>query len=152
MPPRRCGGTGSPARGSSFSADRERRRKRSRKRCGSPETRIRPRDVAFFNTGIRIYPGTELESIARRQGVLSRAPEDMLSPVFYVSPEVDGPWMERELKKSMNRHMNFLNMDSLGMSFLPTIHRIGHRLGFRPPLWRYTRGIRRCLRMAGMDV
>jgi len=116
------------------------------------ETQIRPRDVAFFNTGIRIYPGTELESIARRQGVLSKAPGDMLSPVFYVSPEVDGPWMERELKKSMNRHMNFLNMDSLGMSFLPTIHRIGHRLGFRPPLWRHTRSIRRCLRMAGMDV
>ena len=116
------------------------------------EKQIRPRDVAFFNTGIRIYPGTELESIARRQGVLSTAPEDMLSPVFYVSPEVDAPWVERELKKSMNRHMNFLNMDSLGMSFLPTIHRFGHRLGFRPPLWRHTRSIRRCLRFAGMDV
>jgi radical SAM superfamily enzyme YgiQ (UPF0313 family) len=113
---------------------------------------IRPRDVAFFNTGIRIYPGTELESIARRQGVLSRGPGDLLSPVFYVSPEVDAPWMEQELKKSMSRHMNFLNMDSLGMSFLPTIHRIGHRLGLRPPLWRHTRGIRRCLRIAGMDV
>ena len=113
---------------------------------------IRPRDVAFFNTGIRIYPGTELESIARRQGVLTRAPEDMLSPVFYVSPDVAAPWMEQELKKSMNRHMNFLNMDSLGLSFLPTIHRIGYRLGFRPPLWRHTRIIRRCLRLAGMDV
>src|SRR3989304_4678733 len=95
MPPRRCGGTESPARGSSFSAARER----------------------------------------RREGVLSRAPGELLSPVFYVSPEVDGPWMERELQKSMNRHMNFLNMDSLGMSFLPTIHRIGHRLrGLCPPL------------------
>jgi hypothetical protein len=60
--------------------------------------------------------------------------------------------MEQELKKSMNRHMNFLNMDSLGLSFLPTIHRLGHRLGFRPPLWRYTGSIRRCLRFAGMDV
>jgi radical SAM superfamily enzyme YgiQ (UPF0313 family) len=115
-------------------------------------THIRPRDVAFFNTGIRIYPGTELESIARRQGVLSRAPEDMISPVFYVSPDVDARWMERELKKSMNRHMNFLNMDSLSLSFLPTIHRIGYRLGLQPPLWRHTRVIRRCLRFAGMDV
>ena len=113
---------------------------------------IRPRDVAFFNTGIRIYPGTELESIARRQGVLSTAPEKMLSPVFYVSPDVDTAWLERELKKSMNRHMNFLDMDSLGLSFLPTIHRIGHRLGLHPPLWRHTRIIRRCLRFAGMDV
>jgi radical SAM superfamily enzyme YgiQ (UPF0313 family) len=113
---------------------------------------IRPRDVAFFNTGIRIYPGTELESIARRQGVLPRAPEDMLSPVFYVSPDVDTRWVERELRKSMNRHMNFLNMDSLGLSFLPTIHRIGYRLGLQPPLWRHTRIIRRFLRFAGMDV
>jgi len=116
------------------------------------EKQIRPRDVAFFNTGIRIYPGTELESIARRQGVLSRAPGDMLSPVFYVSPDVAATWMEQELKKSMNRHMNFLNMESLGLSFLPTIHRIGHRLGLQPPLWRHTRMIRRCLRFAGMDV
>jgi radical SAM superfamily enzyme YgiQ (UPF0313 family) len=113
---------------------------------------IRPQDVAFFNTGIRIYPGTELESIARSQGVLSRAPEDMLSPVFYVSPEVDTHWMERELKKSMNRHMNFLNMDSLSLSFLPTIHRTAYRLGLRLPLWRHTRIIRRCLRLTGMDV
>ena len=113
---------------------------------------IRPRDVAFFNTGIRIYPGTELESIARRQGVLSRAPGDMLSPVFYVSPDVDALWVERELKKSMSRHMNFLGMYSLGLSFLPTIHRIAHRLGLQPPLWRHTRIIRRCLRIAGMDV
>lgn len=116
------------------------------------EQQIGPRDVAFFNTGIRIYPGTELESIARRQGVLSRAPGDMLLPVFYVSPDVDSPWMEQELKKSMDRHMNFLNMDSLGLSFLPTIHRIGYRLGLRPPLWRFTRIIRRGLRIAGMDV
>lgn len=116
------------------------------------EQQIGPRDVAFFNTGIRIYPGTELETIARRQGVLSRAPGDMLLPVFYVSPDVDSPWMEQELKKSMDRHMNFLNMDSLGLSFLPTIHRIGYRLGLRPPLWRFTRIIRRGLRIAGMDV
>jgi hypothetical protein len=76
----------------------------------------------------------------------------MLSPVFYVSPEVDPRWVERELKRSMNRHMNFLNMDSLGFSFLPTIHRTGYRLGLQPPLWRHTRIIRRVLRLAGMDV
>jgi radical SAM superfamily enzyme YgiQ (UPF0313 family) len=50
---------------------------------------IRSGDVAFFNVGIRIYPGTEVESVARRQGVLSRPPEEMLAPVFYVSPELD---------------------------------------------------------------
>jgi radical SAM superfamily enzyme YgiQ (UPF0313 family) len=113
---------------------------------------IRPKDVAFFNTGIRIYPGTELESIARMQGVLSRPPEEMLAPVFYVSPDVDAHWMEQELKKSMGSHMNFINIDSLGLSFLPTVNRIGSRLGLHPPLWRHTRNIRRGLRFAGMDV
>jgi len=113
---------------------------------------IGPKDVAFFNTGIRIYPGTELESIARRQGVLSRPPEEMLSPVFYVSPDVDAEWMERELKHTMDSRMNFINMGTMGLSFLPAIHRISHRLGLRPPLWRHTGIIRRGLRLAGMDV
>jgi radical SAM superfamily enzyme YgiQ (UPF0313 family) len=113
---------------------------------------IRPMDVAFFNTGIRIYPGTELESIARKQGVLSLPPEEMLSPVFYVSPDVDAGWLDRELKSAMNSRMNFINMGTMGLSLLPAIHLISHRLGLRPPLWRYTGIIRRGLRLAGMDV
>ena len=113
---------------------------------------IRPMDVAFFNSGIRIYPGTELESIARREGGLTHPPEDMLAPLFYVSPELDAEWLDRELKKSMNRQMNFINMASMGHSLLPTIHRISHKIGLRPSLWRHTGIIRRGLRMAGMDV
>lgn len=113
---------------------------------------IRPMDVAFFNTGIRIYPGTELESVARTQEVLSLPQEEMLSPVFYVSPDVDTGWLEWELKSAMNSRMNFINMGTMGLSMLPAIHRVGHRLGLRPPLWRYTGLIRRGLRLAGMDV
>ncbi len=116
------------------------------------ERYIRPMDVAFFNTGIRIYPGTELESVARTEGVLLLPPEEMLSPVFYISPEVDAGWLDQELKKSMNSQMNFINMASMGHSLLPTIHRVSHTLGLRPPLWRHTGIIRRGLRLAGMDV
>lgn len=115
-------------------------------------TQIRPRDVAFFNAGIRIYPGTKLEAIARRQGVLSRSPEEMLSPVFYLSPEVDPRWLERELRQSMKSRMNFIDMDTIGLSWLPAINRVGYRLGLRPPLWRHTRLIRGGLRLVGMDV
>jgi radical SAM superfamily enzyme YgiQ (UPF0313 family) len=113
---------------------------------------IRPGDVAFFNTGIRIYPGTELESIARTQGALSLSPEEMLAPVFYISPELDAEWLDQELKKAMNSRMNFINMASMGHALLPAIHRISHKLGLRPPLWRHTGIIRRVLRMTGMDV
>jgi len=114
-------------------------------------TRIRPGDIAFFNTGIRIYPGTELESIARRQGVLTRSAAELLTPAFYVSPEVEARWIGQELKRAMAAQLNFIDLGSLSLPFLPGLHRLGARLGMRPPLWRYTRYIRRGLRMVGME-
>lgn len=116
------------------------------------KTRIRPGDIAFFNTGIRVYPGTELEAIARRQGILTHSPVEMLAPTFYLSPDVDPRWIRQELKQAMASHMNFIDMGSLGLPFLPTMNRLGARLGLRPPLWRFTRILRRGLRIAGMDV
>ena len=116
------------------------------------ENSIRPQDVAFFGMGIRIYPGTELESIARKQGVLSLSPAEMLEPVFYMSPDVEFRWMQTQIIMSMNGHLNFMNSGSLGIPLLPAIHRIAHGLGLRPPLWRHTRIIRRGLRLLGMEV
>ena len=116
------------------------------------EKEIRPRDAAFITVGIRVYPGTELEKIARNQGVLSAPPEEMLAPVFYTSPDVDLRWMEQQVRNSVRRNMNFIGADSLNISFLPAIHRLGHRLGLTTPLWRHTRYIRRGLRFIGMDV
>lgn len=117
------------------------------------ETATRPHDVVFFNIGIRIYPGTELESIARSQGILTATPDhQMLRPVFYISPDVDAAWMMAEVRRSMSSHMNFINTDSIGLSILPRIHRVAHLMGVRPPLWKHTRFIRRSLRMMGMDV
>jgi len=116
------------------------------------ENYIRPQDVAFFGLGIRIYPGTELESLARKQGLLSLTPEEMLEPVFYISPTIEYIWMQKRVKASMNKHMNFINTDSIGFPILLPIHRFGYRLGLHPPLWKHTRFIRRSLRFFGMDV
>jgi radical SAM superfamily enzyme YgiQ (UPF0313 family) len=116
------------------------------------ENYIRPQAVAFFGLGIRIYPGTELESLARQQGVLSLTPENMLEPVFYISPTIEYNWMQKRVKASMNKHMNFINTDSIGFPILLPIHRFGYKLGLRPPLWKHTRFIRRGLRFIGMDI
>ncbi len=116
------------------------------------ERSVRPQDIAVFNIGIRIYPGTELECIARDQGVLTVAAKDMLGPVFYVSPEVSSDWIIREAAKTMDNHLNFLDSGSLGLPLLPAIHRIGRCLGVRPPLWRHTRFIRSGLRLLGMKA
>lgn len=110
------------------------------------EKTLRPQDVAFFNLGVRVYPGTELETIARAQGLLSLSQGEMLPPVFYLSPGLKLEWIEEQVKKAMGSHMNIINSDSIGIPFLPSIHRIGYRLGIRPPLWRHTRTIRRMLR------
>ncbi len=116
------------------------------------EKEIRPGDAAFFTIGIRIYPGTELETIARKQGVLSLPPAEMLSPIFYTSPGVDPRRMEQQVRNSIQRHMNFMCADSLSSPYLPAFHQLGCRLGLTTPLWRHTRHIRRGLRFFGMEM
>lgn len=113
---------------------------------------IRPKDVVFFNRGIRIYPGTELERMAREEGILTLPPEDMLEPVFYLSPDLDLEWLISTMRKALSTHMNYIDSDTIGLSFLPTLNRLGYSAGVRSPLWRYTRFIRRGLRLFGMDV
>jgi radical SAM superfamily enzyme YgiQ (UPF0313 family) len=116
------------------------------------EKSIRRRDAAFFNIGIRVYPGTQLEAVARKEGALSLSPEEMLSPVFYLSPEIDFLWMMKRIRESIAANLNFINSDAIGLSYLPLIHRIGYKLGVRSPLWRFTRPIRRALGFIGLDA
>ena len=116
------------------------------------EQNIRPKDVAFFNMGIRIYPGTELEQRARKEGVLDILPNEMLEPVFYFSPGLDLDWLTQEMHKALATHMNYIGSTTIGLSFLPIINRLGYRLGAKPPLWRHTRLIRRGLRFFGIDT
>lgn len=113
---------------------------------------IRKSDAAFFGIGVRVYPGTKLEEIARSQGVLNISRMEMLEPVFYISPEVGLEWMNRTLTEAMGRNMNFISHDSLAYPLLPSIQRLAFRLGVRPPLWKYARHIRRGLRMFGLEA
>jgi len=116
------------------------------------ETAIRPQDVAFFGLGIRVYLGTELESIAREQGILYLPPDEMLEPVFYVSPAVAYDWMREQVRTAMEQHMNFMNSESLSLPVLSPIQRIAYRLGLSSPLWKHTRFVRRGLRLLGMEA
>ncbi|MBI5307414.1 MAG: hypothetical protein HZB37_03520 [Planctomycetes bacterium] len=102
--------------------------------------------------GIRIYPGTELEQRARKEGVLDISPNEMLEPVFYFSPGLDIDWLTQEMRKALPVHMNYIGSTTIGLSFLPIINRLGYRLGAKPPLWRHTRLIRRGLRFFGIDT
>ena len=112
---------------------------------------VRGSDAAFFNLGIRIYPGTGLEPIARAQGLLAAAPGEMLAPVFYFAPGLDPAWVAAEVQATTDSCRNFFGPRSLGLSLLPKLHRAAHFLGMRPPLWRHTRLLRRVLSCFGIN-
>jgi len=116
------------------------------------EDYLRPNDIAFFNVGIRIYPGTQLEKIARQEGVLTVPPGEMLRTVTYVSPNIDAAWITAAVCRAVEKHDNFIHSDSLNLPFLPALFRIGHMVGFRQPLWKHIRILRKTLRTIGANV
>jgi radical SAM superfamily enzyme YgiQ (UPF0313 family) len=113
-------------------------------------SRIRPGDTAFFQIGTRIYPGTVLEPLARNQGILSACADEMLSPVFYFSPNVSMDWLRAELAAAVKKNLNFVAVDSLSLPLLQTLLRVSYGLGLRPPLWRHTPAVRRILKWLGL--
>jgi radical SAM superfamily enzyme YgiQ (UPF0313 family) len=107
-------------------------------------------DAVFFQIGVRIYPGTELELLARRQGGLTAAADEMLFPIFYVAPDTPLEWLKGRLADTAGSHDNFIVGDSIRLPLLQTILRLSYRLGLRPPLWRHTKTIRRVLNCLGL--
>jgi radical SAM superfamily enzyme YgiQ (UPF0313 family) len=112
--------------------------------------RIRPTDTAFFQIGTRIYPGTPLDRLAREEGVLAAPANEMLAPVFYVSPQVPLDRVRTELAAATRKHMNFVMGDSLSLPLFQTVLRMAHGMGVRPPLWRHTPAVRRALKWMGL--
>jgi len=112
---------------------------------------VRPRDGAFFSIGVRIYPGTPLEGLARHEGLLGVPPEEMLQPVFYLSPGVERERLVRAVREASARRLEFFDSDSVTLPLLSTLRRLAYWLGWRPPLWQHARGIRRLARLLRRD-
>lgn len=113
---------------------------------------LRKGDAAFFNIGIRIYPGTELEKIARKQGLLAHTDDEMLQPVFYFSPELSLSWTLAQVRRAAGETLNLLHSGSLSHPWLPTVNRLCRFMPWKPPLWRHSRAIRRVIRILGRDI
>lgn len=110
---------------------------------------IRPSDPVLFTLGIRIYPGTPLEALARKEGFLTRERDQMLEPVFYLSPQLDLPWLHAALGEAAARHLNFIIPSDFEIPLLKKIARLARWAGVKPPLWKHTRLIRRGLHLLG---
>jgi radical SAM superfamily enzyme YgiQ (UPF0313 family) len=62
-------------------------------------------DLVMLKAGIRIYPGTQLESIARDEGMIE-PDEDLLHPVFYLSPAIR-EWIGGYMKDAVVNRRNW---------------------------------------------
>ena len=62
-------------------------------------------DLVTLKAGIRIYPGTELESIARKEGMIKER-DELVYPSFYLSPAISG-WIRDYMKKVAGNRENW---------------------------------------------
>ena len=102
--------------------------------------------MVFYNWRVRVYPGTELERMARAEGMLDGC-DGLLKPAFYFSPGMDPVRLDETLRRFAASHLNCASMESASLPLLPMIQRAAARFGARPPMWRHTRLLRRTLRM-----
>ncbi|MDM8525687.1 lipid biosynthesis B12-binding/radical SAM protein [Desulfococcaceae bacterium HSG8] len=86
--------------------------------------------VSFMFMGIRILPHTALARIAIREGIIS-PDQELLKPVYYISPSVDKEWLEETLVNGFSgiRHCVF-PPDALESSL-----KFLHKLGYAGSMW-----------------
>jgi lipid biosynthesis B12-binding/radical SAM protein len=86
--------------------------------------------VSFIFMGIRILPNTPLARIAVNEKVIS-PDDDLLHPVYYISPAVDSDWLQQRLTEAFADRRNCLfPPDSMDNSL-----QILHKLGYTGPMW-----------------
>lgn len=113
---------------------------------------LRKGDVAFLTVGIRIYPDTRLERLARQQGVLSHSDQEMIEPVFYFSPDLSLAWTLDQVRRVAAENLNLLHLPSLSHPWLPGVNRLFQRLPLSPPIWKHTWAIRKMVKALGRDI
>ncbi len=96
---------------------------------------VHPADVVMVTTRMRVYPHTRLAQVLVDEGgdppVL-----DLRTPgQFYLSPHVDGGWLDTELHALTRRRPNVMYMDSGQRAMVGFIQRIQALVGQRGPTW-----------------
>ncbi|MEW6599908.1 MAG: lipid biosynthesis B12-binding/radical SAM protein [Nitrospirota bacterium] len=86
--------------------------------------------VNFIFMGIRILPNTVLHKIALKEKVIS-PDDDLLKPVYYISPGVDREKMEKVMTEAFSKTRNCIFPPDAYDSTL----RMLHKLGYPGTLW-----------------
>ncbi|MDO9464143.1 MAG: lipid biosynthesis B12-binding/radical SAM protein [bacterium] len=81
--------------------------------------------VSFIFMGIRIIPGTDLERIALKEGILSNG-QDLLKSVYYISPNIDKQWLKETLTKAFSGIKHCIFPPDAGDTTLQFLHKLGY--------------------------
>jgi anaerobic magnesium-protoporphyrin IX monomethyl ester cyclase len=98
------------------------------------ETALGPQDRILCTVGLRVYPNTELERVARAHGAIP-TDADLVTPVFYCSPHIL-PARILELLDGSARRSQMLYLQTLQSLTIPWALRLQTALRMRGPLWR----------------
>ena len=86
--------------------------------------------VSFMFMGIRILPGTPLERIALKEGVIQPG-QDLLESVYYLSPALDRSWLEQTMLEGFKDHRQcFFPADKFESSL-----KFLHQMGYAGSMW-----------------
>ncbi|BBO81608.1 B12-binding domain-containing radical SAM protein [Desulfosarcina ovata subsp. sediminis] len=92
------------------------------------------RCVVFMFCGMRIYPHTRLYDLAVAQGQI-RAGQNLISPVFYRSPDIDATRIMETIHARSRGRINWVV--GAGSPETTTITARMYRKGYSGPLWEY---------------
>lgn len=88
--------------------------------------------VLFFYCGVRIYPHTPLMDIALAEGQIGAA-DDLLEPVFYRPPALEGVDVDRHVLARGRKRMNWI-VGGMGGKLVRIVSAM-HARGHVGPLW-----------------
>ena len=91
-------------------------------------------DRILCTLGLRIYPGTDLERMARAEGLIAPH-DDLMEPTFYFSPHIS-PARILELLDGSARRSQMLYLEALQRPFIAWAMRVHAALRLRSPAWR----------------
>ena len=113
---------------------------------------IHPNQAVMFAARMRIYPGSHLA----RTSIAEGNPPPVLDPKqpgqWYLSPEVDGVWLDGMLTEARNTQSNVMYMDVTQERQVPVLQLLNAALRRPVPVWADYPRIRRVLMGLGIDT
>jgi len=99
-------------------------------------------DAVYLTVGLRVYPGTVLQSIAVAEGQVA-ADDPLLAPRFYLSPAVPLARALERLRAFAAGQPRFMFSADSRNPAMPRLVRLASLLGLPRPHWRYLHLFRR---------